>query len=196
MLVGITSVNQNQIDQFIDESGVTYPILQDESSGGSGPGGFGGAVYDDYYIPNQGSPYPRDFIIDQNGILVYANNEVDTDYMLFIINELLTEEDIVGVQNDAYPINGFNFLSVYPNPFNPITTIRYDLHKDDFVTITVYDMLGNIVSTLVNQNQNSGYRTVQWNATNDQGQLVSAGVYLYSIEVEEFRQTKKMILLK
>ena len=60
----------------------------------------------------------------------------------------------------------------------------------------VYDMIGNVVSTLVNQNQNSGYKSVQWNATNDKGQPVSAGVYLYSIEVEEFRQAKKMILLK
>jgi len=194
MLVGITSVNQNQIDQFIEDTGVTYPILQDQSSGGLG--GFGGVVYDDYYIPNQGSPYPRDFIIDQNGILVYANNEVDTDYMLYIIDELLIEEDIVGIQNDDYPIYGFNILSVYPNPFNPIVTIEYDLHKTDFVTIMVYDMIGNVVSTLVNQNQNSGYKSVQWNATNDKGQPVSAGVYLYSIEVEEFRQAKKMILLK
>ncbi|MCS5652799.1 MAG: peroxiredoxin family protein, partial [Candidatus Marinimicrobia bacterium] len=81
VVVGITAVNQNQINQFVDETGITYPILQDEQSGGAGPGGFGGVTYDDYYIPNQGSPYPRDFIVDQNGILVYANNEVDTEYM-------------------------------------------------------------------------------------------------------------------
>ena len=57
-------------------------------------------------------------------------------------------------------------------------------------------MLGNIVNNLVNANQPSGYKTVQWNATNNQGQPVSGGVYLYSIEAEDFRQTKKMILLK
>ena len=97
--MGITSVNQGQIDQFLVETGITYPILQDESSSGSGPGGFGGVIYDDYYIPNQGSPYPRDFIIDQNGIIVYANNEVDTDYMLYIIDELLVEEDVVKIKS-------------------------------------------------------------------------------------------------
>ncbi len=50
MLVGITSVNQSQIDQFIEDTGITYPILQDESTGGGGggPGGFGGVTYDDY----------------------------------------------------------------------------------------------------------------------------------------------------
>ena len=84
----------------------------------------------------------------------------------------------------------------YPNPFNPSTTLHYDLPNDEFVSITVYDMLGNVVNNLVHGNQSSGYRSVQWNATNNQGQPVSAGVYLYSIEAGDFRQTMKMILLK
>ena len=57
-------------------------------------------------------------------------------------------------------------------------------------------MLGNVIKELVNEVQNFGYKSIQWNATNNQGQPVSAGVYLYSIEVGDFRQTKKMILLK
>ena len=57
-------------------------------------------------------------------------------------------------------------------------------------------MLGNVVNNLVSANQSSGYKSVQWNATNNQGQPVSEGVYLYSIKVGDFRQTKKMILLK
>ena len=57
-------------------------------------------------------------------------------------------------------------------------------------------MLGNVVNNLVNANQLSGYKSVQWDATNNQGQPVSAGVYIYSIETKDFRQTKKMILLK
>jgi len=84
----------------------------------------------------------------------------------------------------------------YPNPFNPVTSLSYDLPEDSFVSITIYDMLGNVVNNLVNTNQSSGYKTVQWNATNNQGHPVSAGVYFYSIEAGEFRQTKKMILLK
>ena len=84
----------------------------------------------------------------------------------------------------------------YPNPFNPITTLRYDVPEDAFVNIRVFDMSGNAVKTLVNEIISSGFKSVQWNATNNQGQPVSAGVYLYSIEAGEFRQTKKMILLK
>ena len=90
----------------------------------------------------------------------------------------------------------FKLHQNYPNPFNPVTRLIYDLPKDSFVSITIYDMLGNVVNNLVNANQSSGYKSVQWDATNNQGQPVSAGVYLYSIETKDFRQTKKMILLK
>ena len=74
--------------------------------------------------------------------------------------------------------------------------MRYDLPNDELVNITVYDMLGNVINQLVNEVQNYGYKTVQWHATNNQGQPVSAGVYFYSIEARNFRQTKKMIFLK
>ena len=84
----------------------------------------------------------------------------------------------------------------YPNPFNPVTTIRYDLSKESFVNITIYDMLGNVVNNLVNTNQSSGYKSVQWNAINNQGEPVSAGVYLYKIQAGDFVDTNKMILLK
>jgi flagellar hook assembly protein FlgD len=57
-------------------------------------------------------------------------------------------------------------------------------------------MLGNVVNNLVNANQSFGYKTVQWNATDNLGQSLSAGVYLYSIETKDFTKSKKMILLK
>ena len=84
----------------------------------------------------------------------------------------------------------------YPNPFNPVTTLRYDLPENGLVTIIIYDMLGKEVKTLINQSQNAGYRTVIWNATNDYGKPVSAGIYLYQIQAGEYNSTKKMVLLK
>ena len=84
----------------------------------------------------------------------------------------------------------------FPNPFNPITTIRYELPEDSFVNVTIYDMLGNVVNNLINANQLSGYESIQWDATNNQGKTVSAGVYLYKIQAGDFIDTKKMILLK
>ena len=77
-----------------------------------------------------------------------------------------------------------------------MTTFRYELPEDSFVDVTVYDMLGNVVNNLVNTNQSSGYKSIQWNATNNQGEPVSAGVYLYKIQTGDFVDTKKMILLK
>jgi flagellar hook assembly protein FlgD len=84
----------------------------------------------------------------------------------------------------------------YPNPFNPVTTLRYELPENALVNITIYDMMGRVVSNLVSNQQRAGYKSVQWNATNNTGQSVSAGIYLYTIQAGEFRQTKKMVLLK
>jgi len=103
--------------------------------------------------------------------------------------------DWMSVKEDQLP-KTYAIHQNYPNPFNPITTLRYGLPEDAMVNITIYDMMGRIVSTLVNENQSSGYKTLQWNATNDSGQPVSAGVYIYKIKAGHFAQTKKMILLK
>ena len=102
------------------------------------------------------------------------------------------------LNNDEDPLfpSSYYIYNNYPNPFNPITTLRYDIPKDSFVSITVYDMLGNVVNNLINANQSSGYKSIQWNATNNQGKPVSAGVYLYEIQAGDFVDTKKMILLK
>jgi hypothetical protein len=90
----------------------------------------------------------------------------------------------------------FNLYPAYPNPFNPKTILSYDLPEDTQVRITIYNIMGREVRTLVNSQQIAGYKSVIWNATNNQGQPVSAGVYLYNIQAGKFRQTKKMVLLK
>ena len=98
---------------------------------------------------------------------------------------------------DGYAIpEQFSLHQNYPNPFNPITTLRYDLPEDALVNITIYDMIGRQVKTLINSQQNAGFKSVRWNATNDKGAPVSAGLYLYTIEAGQYRQTKKMVLLK
>ena len=84
----------------------------------------------------------------------------------------------------------------YPNPFNPTTSINYDLPANEFVNINVFDLMGREIKTLVNKNQVAGFRSVKWDATNNLGQPVSAGMYIYTIQAGEFRQTRKMVLLK
>jgi len=90
----------------------------------------------------------------------------------------------------------FNLYNNYPNPFNPVTTLRYDLPEDALVNITIYDIMGRIVRTLINSQQNAGFKSIQWNATNDAGSPLSAGLYLYKIQADNFVQIRKMVLLK
>ena len=85
----------------------------------------------------------------------------------------------------------------YPNPFNPETTLKYDLPEAGDVTLEVYNMLGQVVSTLVNEHQTAGRYAIQWDATNDHGQSLSSGVYFYRVQVgDQFTDIKKMLLLK
>ena len=84
----------------------------------------------------------------------------------------------------------------YPNPFNPTTTINYDLPEQAQVTLGIYDLLGKQIKTLVNQSQDAGNKTAVWNGTDNLGRQVSAGIYLYQIQAGEFTQTRKMLLLK
>ena len=84
----------------------------------------------------------------------------------------------------------------YPNPFNPTTQIKYDLPEDAMVSITIYDIMGRSIKSLVNTTQSAGYRSIQWDATNNLGEPVSAGMYIYMIQAGQFTQTKKMVLLK
>ena len=84
----------------------------------------------------------------------------------------------------------------FPNPFNLVTILRYNLPEDGLVNITIHDMMGRIVRTLENRKQAAGLKSIQWNATNDLGHPVSAGLYFYTIKSGYFKQTKKMVLLK
>ena len=104
-------------------------------------------------------------------------------------------ESNLSISENVLP-STFALYDNYPNPFNPITSFRYDLAEDGLVNITIYDMMGRIVKTLINSDQTAGYKSIMWNATNDSNEPVSAGLYLYTIQAGDFRQTKKMILLK
>ena len=104
-------------------------------------------------------------------------------------------EELNTKNNKASP-ELFTLHQNYPNPFNPVTNLDYDLPEDAMVNITVFDMMGKVVSTLVNDQQSAGYKTLQWNATSNSGQPISAGLYIYTIRAGEFSKTRKMILLK
>ena len=98
--------------------------------------------------------------------------------------------------NDNVLPSEYSLGNNYPNPFNPTTKFTYSLPEDVRVRITVYDIQGRAVKTLVDSEQSAGYKSIQWNATNNAGTPVSAGLYFYRIQSSNFSQTKKMIFLK
>jgi len=135
-----------------------------------------------------------------------AGLEFDTEYY-YRVSSLSSQwseysETISVILENLDISNGNNMPISYkihqnhPNPFNPVTTIRYDLPEDGLVNITIYDMMGRQINTLVSGQQIAGYNIVQWNATNTFGESVSAGLYLYTIHAGDFKQTRKMVLLK
>ncbi|MEL1226422.1 MAG: DUF1565 domain-containing protein [Candidatus Neomarinimicrobiota bacterium] len=103
--------------------------------------------------------------------------------------------EFMSVENNQLP-EVFALHQNYPNPFNPVTNLSYDLPEDAMVNITIYDMMGKVVASLVNGQQSAGFKTLQWDATNQSGMPISAGLYIYTIQAGEFNQTRKMILLK
>jgi beta-glucanase (GH16 family) len=119
----------------------------------------------------------------------FIESEMEIDYVR------VYETSTLSTQTQTVPVY-FNVFQNFPNPFNPITTLRYDLPENSYVNVTVYDILGRQVRTLVKTTQEAGFKSVIWDATNDYGKPVSAGVYLYQIQAGEFVQTKKMVLLK
>jgi len=87
--------------------------------------------------------------------------------------------------------SGFLLKQNYPNPFNPSTTIRYELPRASHVTLTVYDVLGQEVATLVDGLEEPGYKSVEWNAS-----AVASGVYFYRLQAGDFIQSMKLVLKK
>jgi flagellar hook assembly protein FlgD len=96
---------------------------------------------------------------------------------------------------DVIP-DGYNLVQNYPNPFNPTTKIDYGLPEMSNVKLVIYDILGREVTTLVNWEQDAGYKSITWHGTDAFGKNVGAGMYFYQLKAGKFRQTKKMILLK
>jgi len=97
---------------------------------------------------------------------------------------------ISGLEEETFFTNYFLYQN-YPNPFNPSTKINYQIPEISFVTIKVYDVLGNEITTLVNEEKPSGNYEVEFNAS-----TLPSGIHFYKLQAGDFVETKKMILLK
>ena len=103
--------------------------------------------------------------------------------------------DVLSLDGSIIPLD-FTLSQNYPNPFNPSTKIKYSIPSTEFVSIVIYDLMGRSIKSFVNIEQNAGYYELHWNATNNEGYPVPAGMYFYIIKAGTFKSTKKMLLLK
>jgi len=129
--------------------------------------------------PNELGQYTADIVLESN----------DPDSSITSLQVVL--DVITGVEEENSLPTVYSLYNNYPNPFNPSTTINYDLPKQSNVTLKIYNIVGEEIATLINQEQNAGRYQVQWNAA----QLAS-GIYFYQLKSGDFVSTKKMILLK
>jgi len=97
---------------------------------------------------------------------------------------------------DPSVIKAFNLAQNYPNPFNPITSMRYDVPHTAIVNISVYNLMGQLVTTLVNSQQNQGRYTIQWNSKDRFGNLMPSGIYFVKMTAGDYHYTRKLTLVR
>jgi len=142
---------------------------------------------------------PHSIITNADGAVSVYAVDVDGDGDMDVLSASRDDNKIAWYESDLVssvailneiPIE-FSLSQNYPNPFNPSTTINYSIPVISFVTIIVYDVLGNEIATLVNEEQPAGIYEVELDATS-----LPSGIYFYSIQAGSFVETKKMVLMK
>jgi len=132
--------------------------------------------------------------IDDGGNIYVTGNSQDTvsGDTWSVFTTLKYMQTSVSVNDKSADLStAFSLAQNYPNPFNPSTTIRYAIAKPGHVTLKVFNLHGQEIATLVNENKSAGEYKIQWNPNN-----VPSGVYVYRLQAEEFVETKKLILLQ
>ena len=150
------------------------------------------------------SAYAGDGVLAEFSFTALRDGKFTAD-MLYVsgttfVNSSFLEEHMVletptGLTSDEVP-GEFALQQNFPNPFNPTTTIAFSVPNTGNVTLKVYDILGRHVRTIVDGAYQAGNYNLVWDATDTSGNLVSAGVYFYTIKTGSFSDTKRMLLLK
>jgi hypothetical protein len=113
-----------------------------------------------------------------------------------LAGKTLTSGEPLKINDDLNEVTNFKLYNNYPNPFNPTTNIEFVIPEQEFVKITVFDILGNEVKTLLNQTVEPGQYSITWDSRNDNGRLLGSGIFFYTVQAGQFNQTKKMMLLR
>ena len=119
---------------------------------------------------------------------IHDNASEHSPYASIMVTSILKENKDIPTKFALYPN--------YPNPFNSTTTIRYDLPKPSRVQLIIFNLLGQNIRTLVDENQQSGRYTIKWNGQDERGLHVSSGIYYVKIRANTFINLQKMVLLQ
>ena len=155
----------------------------------------------------------EDFSIELSDKVLYANyltegNETrliivtpETEKLFsyngaFEIVEVIVANSQYEVSVDLSVVNHYSLSKAYPNPFNPVTNISYDLPERSRVQLSIFDITGRRIRLLVREDQPAGFRSVLWDGTDNSGRPVSGGVYFYQLHARDFVETRKMLLIK
>ncbi len=112
------------------------------------------------------------------------------------INDFDITTEIVETEHPAMLPENYNLYQNYPNPFNMSTKINFDLPKRNFLTLKLYNILGQVVRVLKNEVLDIGRHTVSWDGKNDEGIVLPSGIYFYELRTKEYAKIKKLIMLK
>jgi len=142
-----------------------------------------------------GGPF-TDETLSGGWVGAYVFDFVNIPSYLFI-DDLKVTATTTGIEEQQPQLAlGYKLHQNYPNPFNPSTKIDFDIPNSEFVTLTIYNSLGQTVQILVNSELSAGPHEVQWNGQDESGRVVPAGVYYYQINAGNFQSTRKMLLVK
>ena len=161
---------------------VSFPILPGATT-----------TYNLYRQPGATSPYPLDYVIDQEGRVAYFNTEYDPEAMVAVIDQLLAHPAPV----DSTPLLRPLRVTARPNPFNPRTIITFSLPKAGVVSLDIHDPRGRLVRRLlVAENYDAGDSSVLWDGTSDSGRALPTGLYLVRVRTGGSSITGKLTLVR
>ena len=187
LLYGVNDERTPDLLTFLEQIDITFPVILRNPPGYTLFGGL--------------SPFPRDYIIDPEGVVQYVATEYRPTEMSTIIERLLPTvvDDETEKSTDPLLPRGFLLQQNFPNPFNPSTTIRFEI-ADGMVSgeveLSIFDMRGRKMKTLINEVMGEGLHAIHWDGTDETGNRLPSGTYLYSLKIGNEQSVRKMIMIR
>ncbi|MBN1293447.1 MAG: T9SS type A sorting domain-containing protein, partial [Candidatus Latescibacteria bacterium] len=176
---------------FITSPSYSFPVLQNDMVG------IANSVYGNAMFSGNGLLAEVKFTAKKDNI--FTSDMLGFESVSVVNSEFLKESIVAqnptGIADNSAPA-AFDLAQNFPNPFNPTTTISFTIPENGITTLKIYDILGRQVRTLVDGGYSAGTYSVVWDATDMSGNMVSAGVYFYTVKAGNFTETKRMLFMK